>query len=71
MKYKIEGEVDILEEEHKDFELSLKNKSFDFFRYLSENNAKIEIRKRNKFAEKSNKKIIDSIIKGLKKGDEK
>ncbi len=61
MEYKIEGKVNIPEDESLDFEESLKNKSFDFFRYLSENNAKIKIKKRNKYAERSNQKIMGTL----------
>lgn len=65
MEYKIEGRVRIPADECKEFEESLNNKSFDFFRYLSENNANIKIKKRNKYAEKSNKKAINSLIDSL------
>lgn len=67
MQYKIEGKVNIPIDECDDFEKSLKNKDFDFFRYLSENDAKIKITKRNKYAERSNKKIVDSLFNGDKK----
>lgn len=43
MKYKLEINVEISEEECKEFENSLKEKEFDFFRYLADNDAKIKI----------------------------
>lgn len=43
MKYKLEIKINISEEECTGFEDSLRNKDFDFFRYLADNNAKIKI----------------------------
>ena len=66
MEYKIEGKVKIPLDECEDFEEALKNKDFEFFRYLSGNNAKIKVAKRNKYAERSNKKIVDSLFANAK-----
>lgn len=41
--YKIEVKVNISKDECEEFEESLKNKEFDFFRFLADNSAKIKI----------------------------
>lgn len=48
MEYEIEVKVNIPKEECEKFEEYLENKDFDFFRCLSENNAKIKIIKKSK-----------------------